>query len=169
MQHALLVDVLKPLDNLTEDKLGILLLQLSASAHIGQKVTTSADLHHVDDVGLNLKALVEANDIRVACSLQNVVLLPHFFERVLVLHKRFIDRFQGDEFASQPVNGQVDLAERALADHLSDFVVVDFCVKDSLSDVCQDRIVDQLLRSQWPRVDLEALHVRLGGRLFLAA
>lgn len=50
VQDSLMVNILQSFDDLSEDEFGVILLQLSASSHIGQQITTTAHLHHVNDM-----------------------------------------------------------------------------------------------------------------------
>jgi len=80
VEHALAVHVHQPLDELAEHMLRQILLELPSSAHVGEQVTTAADLHDVNRVRVGVEALIKAHDILVAGTLQNVILLHDLFE-----------------------------------------------------------------------------------------
>ena len=77
MQHSFSVTITQAFYNLFEEVLGNIFLELSTSAHIGQKVSSAADFHHKDNVLCCLKRFVESHYVLVASPLQNVELLHH--------------------------------------------------------------------------------------------
>lgn len=98
---------------------------------------------------LSLEALVQPNDVLLACTLQNVVLLHDLLEAALILHERLVDGFECDKLAREPMNGEVDLAEGSFTNDLADLVVVNFGDQEVARDVLQDLIIDHFARCQW--------------------
>ena len=120
---------------------------------------------------LGLEALVQSNNVLLACTLQNVVLLHDFLEAALVLHERLVDGLECNEFSREPMNGEVYLAESSFANDLADLVVVNFGDQEVARDVLQDLIIDHFTWRQWTvRICLPCsnlLHRLLLGHLLL--
>ena len=74
------MDVLKAVDDLSKDELGLVFIQLPPSPHEGKKVTTSTDLHDIDDMAVDLETLVEPHNVLVPCSFQYVIFLSNFLQ-----------------------------------------------------------------------------------------
>ena len=69
--------VTQPFNDLFEEVLSNIFLELPASAHIGQKISSPAHLHDKDDVLCSFKRFVESHYVLVASPLQNVELLHY--------------------------------------------------------------------------------------------
>lgn len=98
--------------------------KLSASAHIRQEVSTTADFHHKHNMLRCLEWLEQSHNILMLNSAQDIVLLHNFFLWSLFGHKLFVDRLQRDKLGWQSVNCQVHFTKCALAHNFSNFVVI---------------------------------------------
>ena len=49
------MDILQALNDLSKEKLGKVLLELSSSPDIGEEITSATDLHDVDNVRFSVK------------------------------------------------------------------------------------------------------------------
>ena len=159
VQHPLRVDVSQARDYLPEDELGRIFLEFPPSPDVGEQVAATTDLHHVDNVGVSLEALVQPDDVFVASPFENVVLLHHLFEAVLVLHESLVDGLKRHKLASEPVDSQVHLAKSSLSNDFAYLVVVDLRYVETTGNVLQNLVVNSPPRSQ-------DLAFELGGGLF---
>lgn len=75
MEHTFAVYIHQSLYKLAEHMLGQILLELSPSAHVGQQVTAATNFHDVDSVRVRVETFVQAHDVLVSGTLQDVILL----------------------------------------------------------------------------------------------
>jgi hypothetical protein len=68
MEDSLAVHIFKSVNYLSKDEFSLVFIQLSPTAHEGQKVSSTADLHDIDDMAIDFEALVETNNILVPSS-----------------------------------------------------------------------------------------------------
>jgi len=83
----------------------------------------------------NFETFIEPNYIWVSRPLEDVIFLPHLLQRALILHESFVDRLESYELTRQPVDGQIYLSKRALANNLSYFIVINFGLKNVSLDI----------------------------------
>ena len=91
------MDILKPKNDLFEQKLSDFFLQLSTPPHICEEISTTTDLHDVDNMLFIFKLFVQSYNIRVSHFLKDLVLLNDLLVRVLVAHERLVDGLQSQE------------------------------------------------------------------------
>lgn len=128
--------------------------ELPPPPDVGQQITSTAHLHHIDGVRIRIEALVQSNDVLVPRPFQDVVLLHYLLQGTLIRHIGLINGLEGHKLAGEPIDGQIDLSERALSDHLADLVVVDLCVELLVRDVGEDVVQDQFSWCQLATIKL---------------
>ena len=74
------MDIFETIDDLSKDELGLVFIQLPPSSHEGEEVTTSADLHDVDDMAVDFETLIQPDNVLVPSPFQYVVFLSNFFQ-----------------------------------------------------------------------------------------
>lgn len=125
MANTTLVQILNAADELPV-KLGSLrLVQPSISDDEVEQFTTVGMLHDHEEFFLSLDDLVQLNDIGVSDLLKNLDLPCDPFHVLLVIDLFFLKDFDSYLFARQNVRALLDLAESALAQWFTEYVVTD--------------------------------------------
>lgn len=94
-------------------------------------------------MGFGVEAFVESNNVLVASTFQNIVLLHDLLQRTFISHVRFIDGFEGDEFAGEPINSQIDLTKGSLSNDFTNLVVIYFRIVTLICDVQKDVVQNE--------------------------
>ena len=137
--------ILQPKNDLSEYKFGVVFLQLSPSSNICEQIASTTDLHDVNDVVLSLKALIEPDNIFLSRSLQDIVLLHDLLQWRLVLHGFLANTFQRHELATQPMDGQVDLAKGSFTYDFANLIIFSLRLIPLVLNIRHDRVDYQIL------------------------
>jgi hypothetical protein len=134
MQHPSRVTVGESCEYLSKDSTSHIFFQAASLSDIIEKVTSSAELHHENDVLSAIKVLVESHDVFVAYLPQDHNLLHHslgmrvlLLLRALDLQVLFVDRLNGHKFLRQPMQGKVHFPEGAFPEDFPNSVAFQGC------------------------------------------
>jgi hypothetical protein len=105
MEDSFAVHIFKSVNYLSKDEFSLIFIQLSPTTNEGQKVSSAADFHDIDDMAINFEALIESNNIFVPSSFQNVVFLSNFLQRVFILHHLLVDALKCHKFTCKSLYG----------------------------------------------------------------
>ena len=105
MEYSFAVHIFKSIDYLSKNEFGLIFIQLSSSAHEGEKVSSTTDFHDIHDMAVDFEALVETNDLLVPGSFQYVVFLSYFLQWVFILHHLLVDTLKSHKFTRKTLYG----------------------------------------------------------------
>lgn len=80
MEDSLTMHIFKSIYYLSKNEFSLIFIQLSSSTHKGKKVSSTTDLHHIDNMTINFKALIQSYNILMSRSFQYIILLPYFLQ-----------------------------------------------------------------------------------------
>ena len=129
MEYSFAMDIFETIDDLSKDELGLVFIQLPPSSHEGEEVTTSADLHDVDDMAVDFETLIQPDNVLVPSPFQYVVFLSNFFQWIFIFHHLLVNTFKSNEFTCETLNGQIDFTKCTFSNHFAYFVVVNLGFK----------------------------------------
>jgi hypothetical protein len=117
--------IVKPLNQLFKQILGILLLELSPLPDIAQQIATLAQLHDKAHMPIGLEAIIQPDDIGVIALLKNSHLLhDSLFLLLFISEHLLLNALDSDQVFADLVAGQVDFAESAPAEDPANSVEV---------------------------------------------
>lgn len=102
------------MDHLSEDLLGLGLIESFLLLNILEQVATLGVLHDHQEVLLRFKHLIEPDDVRMTNFAQNIDFLHYFLPRVGVLHVCLVDSLDGYVPPCQFMNRQRHFAKGPL-------------------------------------------------------
>jgi hypothetical protein len=113
MNNKLLrVDIVKPINKLLKEILGIIFLELSSLSDVGEKITTLAKFHNKANVFLCFERVVQSYNIRVITLLQNSNFLHHtLFSCFFIVQNLFLKCLDCHEMFSHFMACQVNLSK----------------------------------------------------------
>jgi len=103
VQDRLLVAVLEANNNLFEYMAGYFFFKLTSSANVGQKITSTTNLHNKYNVLCSFKRFVQFDNVVMSCPPQNIKFLHYFALRCLLIHELLVDWLQCNKFTWQSV------------------------------------------------------------------
>lgn len=103
MKNAIEMAVVKPTCNLQKHELSQWFFKSASLSHVIEKITSSTQLHHKENVLLSFKGLEQVDNVRVSDSFENRDFLHHFSLAALVLEHCLVHALDCDQLVSQLV------------------------------------------------------------------